>query len=488
VNRDPDPHPPGTLETAVAAHLTVFIVGTSWAFGGNADWVRTPISAWGSLGMALALASIAVRGLRRRALPGTLPWAWPVVALNAIVAASCLTPGFRSLVFRDEALIIPVRVDWWVPSATRAGLALRSLWLFDGIYFSCLNLALFVRHRRVIRFVLAAACANAVALAVFGTVQKLVGSTGIYFGSVRTPHEFFFASFVYDNHWGAFMILMLGACIGLTIRYAPGARGEGFFHGPAFGGLVAALLLAVSIPLSGSRACTVLLAILLAVALARGVPRVAGALRLSGVTPAGTLAGMSLAALLAGAGAWMIAGDVIQARTAKTRDQIAAMWAHGGIGSRSVLYHDTWRMARERIVFGWGMGSYPVVISLYNSQESKIDRLPVIYHDAHSDWLQSVAELGLAGTALIGAAVALPALALRRMRLPTVPYFLLTGCILVAAYAWVEFPFGNVAVVLAWWLCFLGAVQYARLSGPPAAARNAPRAVSPAARPAEITN
>jgi O-antigen ligase len=167
----------------------------------------------------------------------------------------------------------------------------------------------------------------------------------------------------------------------------------------------------------------------------------------------------------------MVSGDVIQARAAKTEEQVAAMWARGGIGSRGVLYHDTWRMARQRILFGWGMGSYPVVFALYNSQESKLDRLPVIYHDAHSDWLQSVAELGLVGTALIGAAVAVPAAALRRLRVTTIPYFLLLGCVLVAAYAWVEFPFGNVAVVLAWWLCFFSAIQYSRLTGPPDAAR-----------------
>jgi len=474
VNQGPHPSPPSSLEIAVAAHLTVFIAGVSWAFGGNADWVRTPISIWGSLGILLALASMADRRLRDCTAPGTLPWVWPVVILNGLVAAACLTPGFRQLVFRNEILIMPVRVDWWRPSATRAGVALHSLWLFDAIYFSCLNLALSVGRRRIIRIVLAAAVGNALALSVFGTVQKLVGSAGIYFGSVRSPHELFFASFVYDNHWGAFIILMIGACIGLTLRYAPGSRGEGFFHGPALGGIVAASLLAISIPFSGSRACTVLLGILLVVALVRGVPRIARALRLSGATPAGALAAMAVAALLAVAGVWMVAGDVIQARTSKTREQIATMWAHGGIGSRSVLYQDTWRMARQRILFGWGMGSFPIVFGLYNSQESKIDRLPVIYHDAHSDWLQSVAELGLAGTALIGAAVALPALAVRRMRVTTIPYFLLAGCILIAAYAWVEFPFGNVAVVLAWWLCFFSAIQYIRLTGPPGAARQGP--------------
>ena len=471
MNQGRNLHFPGIPEAAAAAHLTVFIIGVSWAFGGNADWVRTPISIWGSLGIAMALASMLGRRPGNRSLPGTLAWVWPVVLLNVLVLASCLTPGFRYLAFRNEALMMPLRVGWWLPSAARAGPALRALWLFDGIYFSCLNIALSVGHRRVIRIVLAAAVANALALSIFGTVQKLVGSPGMYFGAVRTPHEFFFASFVYDNHWGAFAILMMGACTGLAIRYAPGPRGEGFFRGPAFGGLVAAALLAVSIPLSGSRACTVLLALLLVPALVRGVPRISGALSLSGVTPAGALAGMAAAAILAAAGAWVVAGDVIQARTSKTREQLAAMWTRGGLGSRSVLYHDTWRMARERMLFGWGMGSFPYVIGLYNSQESKIDRLPVIYHDAHSDWLQSVAELGLSGTALIGAAVALPALSVRRMRAGIIPAFLLAGCFLVAAYAWVEFPFGNVAVVLAWWLCFFSAIQYMRLTGPPEAAR-----------------
>jgi O-antigen ligase len=462
------------MEMAVAAHLTVLVIGVSWAFGGNADWVRTPISIWGSVGILLALAVMTGRRLRGGAPAGALHWVWPVVALNALVAASCLTPGFRILHFRGETLIMPVRVDWWIPSTTRAGLALRSLWLFDGIYFSCLNLALSVGHRRIIRIVLAAAVGNALVLAVFGTAQKLVGSTGIFFGLVDTPQSNFFSSFVYDNHWGAFVILMAGACIGLTLRYAAGTRGDGFFHGPAFVGLVAAALLGITVPLSGSRACTLLLAVLAAAAMARGIPRISGALRASGVARAGAIAAMGAAAVVAVAAAWMVAGDVIQARASKTREQVAAMWAAGGIGSRSVLYHDTLRMARTRILFGWGMGSYPVVFSLYNSQESKVDRLPVIYHDAHSDWLQSVAELGLVGTALIGAAVALPALAVRRLRVTTLPFFLLSGCALVAAYAWVEFPFGNVAVVLAWWLCFFSAVQYARLTGPPQAPARAP--------------
>jgi hypothetical protein len=463
VNQRHRPPFSATLELAVAAQVTILMVGVSWAFGGNADWVRTPICLWGSVGIALTL--LLVAGPGRGALrPGTTPWAWPIVVLNAIVAISCLTPGYRYLSMGGGTFVMPLRVDWWIPSAARSGVALNALWLFDGLYFSCLNLALAVVQRKVIRIVLGAAVANALALSVFGTVQKLSGATGIYFGSVGTPHLQFFASFVYDNHWGAFIILMMGACVGLVLRYAHGTRGEGFFRGPASAGLVTAALMALTVPLSGSRACTFLLGIMTLVAVVRGVPRISRALRLSGVTRTGALAGMALAALAIGASVWFVAGDVIQARASKTKEQVSEMWAQGGLGSRSVLYHDTLRMAHDRILFGWGMGSFPSVFQLYNTAESKIDRLPVIYHDAHCDWLQSVAELGLAGTALLGAAVALPLFSVRRSRLNSLPYFLLCGCILTAAYAWIEFPFGNVAVVLAWWLCFFSAVHYMRLT------------------------
>ena len=466
MNRVQGQRPHRVLETAAAAHLTTFVVGVSWAFGGNADWVRIPISIWGSVGIVVTLAIIATREGRKAAFPGTLHWAWPVVVLSALVLLSCLTPGFRRLGDGGGNMMMPVRVDWWIPTSARPDLTLRALWLFDGIYFSCLNLALVVGRRRIIRVMLGVVVANAVALAVFGTVQKLVGATGIYFGSVESPQVNFFASFVYDNHWGAYIVLAAAACIGLILRYSQGSKGEGFFKGPAFLGLVAVCLMGLSVPLSGSRACTLLLLVLGVVAAVRGGPVISRALQASGVGSGGAQAGMAIASILAVVGVWVVAGDVIHARALKTRDQVAAIWAQGGLGSRSALYNDTVRMARDRPVFGWGMASYPVVFSLYNTQESKIDHLPVIYHDAHSDWLQSLAELGIAGTALLGAAVLLPLAAARRLKFTPIPFFLLTGCVLVAAYAWIEFPFGNVAVVLAWWLSFFSAIQYARLANP----------------------
>src|SRR5208282_4917330 len=142
---------------------------------------------------------------------------------------------------------------------------------------------------------------------------------GIFFGAVESPQDYFFASFVYDNHWGSYVVLMACACVGLILRYAHGRRGEGFFRGPSLVGLVALVILGLSVPLSGSRACTVLIGAVCCLALAKGWPRVSGALRQSGVRP-GTLYGATaVIAVLLAWGAWSIAGGIIESRAAKAR-------------------------------------------------------------------------------------------------------------------------------------------------------------------------
>jgi O-antigen ligase len=175
------------------------------------------------------------------------------------------------------------------------------------------------------------------------------------------------------------------------------------------------------------------------------------------------LAGAALGLALAVAGIWYIARETIETRAALTRDQLQAMLGHGNIGARATLYHDTWTMAKDKLWFGWGMGSYPHVFTLYNSQTS-VDKLPVFYRDAHSDWLQALAEHGILGSALLALCAILPLWQLRRRHFTSaIPAYLLGGCMLILLYAWVEFPYGNLAVVLAWWVCFFCAVQYARL-------------------------
>src|SRR5690606_9164669 len=93
------------------------------------------------------------------------------------------------------------------------------------------------------------------------------------------------------------------------------------------------------------------------------------------------------------------------------------------------------------------------------------DGLMNTYEDAHSDWLQSLAELGFVGTALLLLLALGPVFAtVRPRRLAALPAWLLGGCALLAAYAWVEFPFANPAVVATWWVLWAAALRLIQLS------------------------
>ena len=459
----PSQRPLRGLEWVVLIHVGIFIAGITWAFGGMADWVR-PILAWlGSLGGLLTLTAVQDREAWREGAMRPLFWLWPFAAFNALVLIACLNPSFREMKFGTETLLVNsgARPGW--PSSARPGLTLPELWLFDAVWISCFNLALVIRQRRSLRGLLLFATGNALVLAMFGTVQKLTHAKGLFFDAVASPQVAFFSSFVYHNHWGAFIVLMTAACLGLVWHYARRHESRDVFHSPVFGGMVVVLLLAVTAPLSTSRSCTILTALLLGGASLHWTWRLIQKRRQFRESVAMPLAGAVVAIALGCAGIWFIAREAIEARTAKTREQLSEMRESGTVGARAILYHDTWRMAKDRPWFGWGMASYPHVFTLYNTMRPR-DKLPIFYHDAHSDWLQAFAEHGFVGTTLLGLCGLAPLLRLRPRHFASpVPTYLLAGCSMILLYAWVEFPFGNIAVVFSWWLCFFCAVQYARL-------------------------
>jgi len=320
-----------------------------------------------------------------------------------------------------------------------------------------------MRSRRLLRGLFLLVVTNALILAVFGTLQKLVHAPGLYFGRVHSPQPYFFSTFIYDNHWGAFIILITGLCLGLVWYYADRADARGFFHSPAFGGTVALLFLFITVPFSGARTCSALLLGFLLLALIRWMAR----RRRAEAGGGHSAALIVLLALALGAGAtWFVASDMISERAQKTVVQVNQFKVLHGLGSRSDLYRNTWKMAEDRLWFGWGMGSFPTVFQMYNTDEpNHVDLLPKFYSHAHSDWLEAVAEHGLIGTVLLGWCALAPLLtigpALWSNRLSRYSF---AGCAIVLLYACIEFPFGNYAVCLTWYLLFFAAARYGELS------------------------
>jgi len=477
----------GRLEQLTLLHVAVLLIATTWLFGGNAGWVKPYLAAWASLSLPLLALNLRVAAYRRRAsllshndreyihthavplqsprMRTLLLCLCPLLALNVLVATSLFFPGFRIFLFEGEPLYISNRVSIWIPSAAYPPAVGIALWLFNGTYLSAFNLLLAPRSRRALRRFFFIVMSNALLLAVFGTFQKLGGAKGLFFGLVRSPQERFFGSFIYHNHWGAFCVLMLALALGLFAHYLRRHLLRDLIRTPAMYVLAVVATATITTPLSDSRSGTVLVLVSLLVATIH-------ALAIFWKRHDGPPARRPLPAVLASViftlllfVGYDLAKPQITDRFRQTQSQFS-----GGkkilIDHRLTLYRDTWHMARDRLVFGWGMSSYPHTFPIYNTQTyGPTIGIPSLYHDAHNDWLQTLAEFGVVGSALIALCALSPLLAFRKsLRASPISAYLFGGCALILLYAWLEFPFGNTAVRLSFWTCLFAAVRYAHLT------------------------
>lgn len=456
---------PPLLTKLVLFQFAALVIFSSWAFGGQSTWARQIIVWWGSVGIGLFIILTGRRKPSAKRWPPALALLWPLWLYDVLVGAGCFHPGFREVILDGQRSLVTAEIRSWMPSAALPGLAVRELWQFNGLVLTSFNLLLVISRRQQIRQLLFLLAGNAVVLAVFGTFQKLVGSSGLWFGAIPSPNEHFFATFIYHNHWGAFIFLHIAICLALLFHYARRPSGRGLLHSPVPLGVVITLLLATSIPLSTSRSCTVLAAGLLGIAFFHALLRLVRRGPGERGSVAAPVAALVVAAVIATAGIGWLARNVIAERSRLTSEQLTRVAQEGALTSRLVLYRDTWRMAAQKPWFGWGLESYAHVFQIFNTQRpvERWFKTP-FYAEAHNDWLQSLAEVGFVGTALLGLLLLVPlsTISWRRVGSP-LPRYLLGGCALLLLYAWLEFPFANPTVVLTFFGIFYGAIRYGQL-------------------------
>ena len=474
--REPGPAPLHWLELATLTQVGVLLLFASWAFGGGTDWARRLLSCWGSLGALITLA--AVLHFRRRGDGRLRPlrWLWTLTAFNLLVLLSCLNPSFSERFFAGQSLLAYTGpAHPWLPSTAHPATSREHLWLFDAIYLSCFNLVLVIRRRRALRALLVAGCVNGVVLSIFGTFQNLT-SDGLYFGLVPSPNPRFFSTFVYANHWAAFILLFMAACAGLIFYYSRHQPDNRLVGSPLAVGIVSLLLMALTPTIGGSRSGTLLVMILLGGSAVHAFIRIRRQRRSAGESAALAVGGLVVCIGLAAGAAAYLGRAALRERWHDTQGQ----WQAGMTGERLKLYADTWHLAAERPFSGWGLGCFDKALRLARPRPLEARRqYEHSYVDAHSDWLQSLAEVGFVGTILVALCGLLPLQDLwRAHHLGPLSAYLLAGCGLILLYAGVEFPFGNPAVMIAFWTCFFCAVRHGRRqdfpSGPETSASAGP--------------
>jgi O-antigen ligase len=327
---------------------------------------------------------------------------------------------------------------------------------------------------------LGATALNGLLLALFGIIQRLGGAQEMFWFYVpqsSSGDQTFFGSFVYAGHAAAWMVLAFGAAAAMMDRHL---RQRDPLAPPAAWGWPAMTAWIWVAPL-----------VVVVVALAVFVKPYFWLLAAGGVMGLYTwlwlrrwwLAGQKRRATLYALPALVFMAVLLGATTG------AAWWWHqGGSGSalevnphdaslpvRYAIARTSAVMIKDEPLWGWGPGSFRYVAPFYLrhnplfADPNKPGDIRYTASFAHSDWVQIPAEWGLAGAALFAA---LPlwwvgqAWRLRRV-LPGESRIMLGTVALIFAGATADFPFYNLAVLIAVGVLTATAVKLGEIAARP---------------------
>lgn len=362
----------------ITAGLMFAMLFTALAFGAVEAW---SISVLGVLMAALFLLW-AGKCLVERQLTLVVPaTAWPLAALIVLGILQSISrtdeSGKRFAVSMDiEATRLTMEV---------MAVLLIALLLSASVFIDEARLSLF--RNFIVLFGLA--------LAIFGIIQKLTWNGKYYWliePSSLPPAPF--GSFVNHNHFAGYLEMIVPIPVALILVRA--VTGElSLFYG------FAAVMMSIAIFFSLSRGGMISLVAGVVFVIAFGIRHMASALDrvreearwASVVLP--RLGAVVLIVATIGVGVWWVGGDEVIDR-ARRSDLTGEAPSNTGqetfFQSRGWIWRDTITLIRANWVTGVGLGAFETAYSIYSQHDGS-----VIVSQAHNDYLQIVADGGVAG-------------------------------------------------------------------------------------------
>ncbi len=460
-------------ERGVAVTLGVLVVFMPWAFGSRNVWAQ-----WIALGLAVVAVVFALAPARRGVVAevgggddgasaqasGAGAGAAPVGGWRRLVRFPLFWLGLVYFGFvvcqalNPAAVLVSTPLWWrvdfvepiaWLPSGVDAPFARMNAWrvlvIHGAAWLAVCAAWVGITRRGGVLLVLNMFIGGGALLALLGILQKVTGAKEIFW-SVPSPATGFHASFVYDNHAGAFLNLVVVAALGMGLwRYARGVRRmEKSTPAPLY--VLAAITAGCSLLTGGSRAAALLLLCFVAVAV---VVTVVWRLLIRGEVNR-TLTLVSTGAALAFV---VAAGVFLDVRKAI----YSALDVLGKRDSQEVLFRvtarqATWEMFEAKPLTGWGAGSFRHAFPIFQQHHPQIykrGRFTLHWDHAHNDHVQLLAEKGIFGAACAALALLWLGWRLLRDRIWSNPGHLLfaLGLGVPLAHAWVDFPLSNASIL-----------------------------------------
>ncbi len=414
---DPENARPAAALTGVFL-IGLFLILSSWLFGGVTLWTRQILFAVAVLPFLLALAPIPHRrkrigawGTTRRALGrlATFPPFWLGLLVFGYVWLQWTNPAWTYTEMGGR---------WWISSAglrpdpdwpssiyapAAKGNPLSFLLRFGAVWMIVCAGRILIRRRKELLGILVAFSINAFIVAMVAIIQEMQPPDKVLWLYPWEGKDFA-GPFFYRNHGGAFFYLSMAVSFGLALYFqrTRDPRTQKSSPGPIF--VIFGLVNAGATAASGSRAgwifgtAVLLVYLVLTLGVWLGRKQWRGSW-IGGITVAGCLA--------------ILAASVI---ASQNQDQLEhhfrrflSIPAELEYSGRTVGNEASLRMLQDVMVFGYGADSYGHAFALYFDEFPELVRKhrrtdAVVRNrwvQAHNDPLQYAVELGVVGASVL---------------------------------------------------------------------------------------
>lgn len=463
-------HPLELTLTIIVIALLVFL---PWALGGMRPWGQFTALALSSLAFVAALIPRSYDNryhsggnLRLYMWPKLLkfPIFWLGLAYFALILCQIFNPAWTFRTSTQGWWMESIPYIQWLPHGVEGTpFAMMNGWrtmmIQGAAWFMVCALWVGITRRKAAKVILTAVALNGLAVAFVIILQRLTATPKLLW-LWDPPASYFAAGFVYKNHAGEFLCLIVALCLGLAWWHMTQAQRHLEKSHPGAVWALGALMVLVGQMFTYARAATAISVVYLAVITltyavhilfrSRGGPPII-------VTAITTLLGVGFMA--------MAISHMDTDRVWKRFERLLKEDQSISITNRQIAAQATYEMAQDNLIIGHGGGSFRFLFPLYQQNHPeiftqlawvKVDRtykqLPrrMYWEYAHNDYVQFLAEFGWLGVGLgfLGVAFWVAAFWQSALISQWALLIIVGGPLMVAATAAVDFPLHNPAVLI----------------------------------------
>ena len=460
-----DLHP---FESALIVFAALLLCFAPWALGTMHVWSQVVCLCLATAAFGLAMINRHYRGalapegdFRLIMWPKLIrfPLFWLGLLLLVYILVQALNPAWTYNTEGPYWWLDPAEHLAWLPTGMDTPFKEMNPWRMLVIYGTAwlLVCALWVgiTRRIAVQRLLTVIVANGAIFAILGILQKVTHAPGVFWGIIKANTAGgFFATIIYKNHAGAYLNLVLILCTALLYWHFSRAerRMERTSPAPIFG--FCTVLLGLSVLLTNSRAATILLMVFSLIAFVGFVVRCT-IYRSETRSPWVMTLLCVVFSIFVGLGAYFLQANQAFDRLGKLIQDGRADFS---VNTRILARAATWDMAQDKLITGWGAGSFRHAFPIYQRNYPEIYKAPdrpgarFRWEYAHNDYVQLLAELGLIGASIVLAMLVCGVRHLLKQRAYLRPHlmFVVLGLVITAAHAWVDFQFHNPAILFLW--------------------------------------